>query len=109
MPKKREREVERKFVKLWEERHGETAIKFADLNRNGGPDRMILLPEGHVVFLEFKRPGKKGDVRPDQREYHTLLHEAGHIVEVFDNGEAAFDYCDNVFDYLARVSGQDHV
>ena len=41
----------------------------------GMPDRLILLPDGHVGFAELKAPGKKP--RPLQLARHRLLRERG--------------------------------
>ena len=49
----------------------------------GMPDRLILLPDGHVGFVELKAPGKKP--RPLQLARHRLLRELGFKVYVIDD------------------------
>ena len=49
----------------------------------GMPDRLILLPDGHVGFAELKAPGKKP--RPLQLARHRLLRELGFKVYVIDD------------------------
>lgn len=49
----------------------------------GMPDRLILLPDGHVGFAELKAPGKKP--RPLQKARHRLLRELGFKVYVIDD------------------------
>ena len=44
----------------------------------GMPDRLILLPGPHVVFVETKQPGKKE--RPRQVYVHKLLRAMGFTV-----------------------------
>jgi hypothetical protein len=53
-----EREVERKLVSTVKMRGG-TALKFVSPNMNGVPDRLVLLPNGKMAFVELKAPGKK--------------------------------------------------
>ena len=38
---------------------GFLAYKFASPNRAAVPDRMMVLPSGHIFFVEFKAEGKK--------------------------------------------------
>ena len=38
---------------------GGIAIKLASPSYAGLPDRMVLLPGGHIGFVEVKAPGKK--------------------------------------------------
>ena len=49
------------------------------------PDRLILLPDGHIGFAELKAPGKKP--RPLQLSRHRLLREMGFPVYVIDDPE----------------------
>ena len=55
----------------------------------GMPDRLILLPDGHVGFAELKAPGKKP--RPLQLARHRLLRELG--------------FKDYVIDDIAQIGG----
>lgn len=47
--------------------------------RKNDPDRIIILPERFVAFVELKRPGK----RPTQGQFRELerLRELGYIAE----------------------------
>jgi hypothetical protein len=55
---------------------------------NGMPDRVLIAPNGHVVWIEFK--AAEGRLRPEQRAMLDRLHDLGHeacvvrSVEVFD-------------------------
>lgn len=49
----------------------------------GMPDRLILLPDGHIAFAELKAPGKKP--RPLQLSRHRLLEGLGFKVYVIDS------------------------
>ena len=75
-----ENEIEKKSVSEINRIPGCVAIKFADASRNGAPDRIVLMPNGRCMFLEFKLPGK--EPRIEQVAYHKTLQENGHIVYV---------------------------
>ena len=50
---------------------------------DGMPDRMVLLPEGRLGFVEVKAPGKVP--RPLQAARHRLLKRLGFPVFVLDD------------------------
>ena len=62
---------------------GGIAPKFVSPSFAGMPDRLILLPDGHIGFAELKAPGKKP--RPLQLSRHRLLRELGYRVYVIDD------------------------
>lgn len=39
--------------------HGVRCLKFESPGFTGVPDRIILLPGAHVIFVELKQPGKR--------------------------------------------------
>ena len=49
----------------------------------GWPDRIILLPDGKIAFVEVKAPGK--EPRPLQRRRHQKLRSLGFPVYVLDD------------------------
>ena len=49
---------------------------------SGWPDRIVLLPDGKVGFVEVKAPGKKP--RPLQVHRHEQLRKLGYQVYVLD-------------------------
>lgn len=59
----REQMIEKKFMDAVKKMGG-IAPKFVSPGLDGVPDRLVLLPMGRMVFVEFKAPGKK--VRPLQ-------------------------------------------
>lgn len=71
-------EVE-KEVCAYAERLGFMTIKFKDLSRAGGPDRLFISPMGNIMFVEFK--GKSEPVSARQQDYMTDLSE-NHCVDV---------------------------
>lgn len=74
--------IERKLVNAVKEMGG-ISPKFVSPGLDGMPDRIILLPGGHVAFIEVKAPGKKP--RPLQLARHELLRKLGFKVFVLDD------------------------
>ncbi|MBD2782507.1 PDDEXK family nuclease [Xenorhabdus szentirmaii] len=62
---------------------GGIAYKFVSPGRRGVPDRIVVLPDGRVVFVECKAPGEKP--RPDQLREHERLRALGQTVVVLDS------------------------
>lgn len=65
---------------------GGLAIKFVSPSFSGVPDRIVLLPEGRLVFVELKAPGKKPT--PVQVSVHKIFAKLGFPVVVLDSTEA---------------------
>ena len=62
---------------------GGIALKFVSPGFDGIPDRIVLLPGGHMGFVEVKAPGEKP--RPLQLARHGLLRRLGFKVYVIDD------------------------
>lgn len=54
----REREIERQFA-LAVKKRGGICPKFVAPGFDGMPDRLALLPDGKLAFVELKAPGQK--------------------------------------------------
>ncbi len=78
----REKEIERKLVKAVKAVGG-ICPKLISPGMNGMPDRLVLLPEGRVGFVEVKAPGRRPRVLQDNR--HKLLRRLGFPVFVLDD------------------------
>ena len=78
----REKEIEKKLVQEVKAVGG-IAPKFTSPGFDGMPDRIVLLPGGHMGFVEAKAPGEKP--RPLQLARHKLLRELGFRVYVLDD------------------------
>ena len=78
----REREIEQKFTRAVKKRGG-LALKFLSPGFDGMPDRLALLPDGKMGFVEGKAPGKVP--RPLQAQRHRLLRELGFRVYILDD------------------------
>lgn len=57
--------------------------KFISPGTDGMPDRIVLMPGGHVAFVEVKAPGKKP--RKLQIRRHIRLRHLGFPVFVLDD------------------------
>ena len=66
-------------------RRGGLALKFVSPGFAGVPDRLVLMPDGNVGFVEIKAPGEVP--RPIQLSRHKLLRQLGFKVYVLDNIE----------------------
>ena len=80
----REKNIEAALVRATRNRGG-MCPKFTSPGMDGVPDRMVLLPGGHVGFVEVKAPGEKP--RPLQVHRHRQLRRLGFKVYVLDDTE----------------------
>ncbi|MDD4243234.1 MAG: VRR-NUC domain-containing protein [Bacilli bacterium] len=64
-------------------KQGGLALKLVSPGMNGLPDRLILMPNGKMAFVEVKAPGKKP--RPLQVARHEILRQLGFKVYVLDD------------------------
>ena len=78
----REKVIEQKLVQAVK-KIGGLAIKFTSPGLSGMPDRLVILPESHVAFVEVKAPGLKP--RPMQIRRHELLRRLGCTIYVLDD------------------------
>lgn len=80
----REKEVEAALVKAAKKRDG-VALKFVSPGLSGVPDRLVLLPDGKIGFIELKAPGKKMRLLQEKRK--SQLERLGFLVFCLDNKE----------------------
>ena len=80
----REKEIERKLVIRTTQRGG-VALKFVSPGCIGVPDRIVLLPGGHLGFVELKAPGQQP--RPIQVRRIQQMQAMGFKVFVIDDIE----------------------
>lgn len=80
----REKEIEQKLIRAVKQAGG-ICPKLTSPGFDGMPDRIVLLPNGRMGFVEIKAPGKKP--RPLQLSRHRLLRRLGFRVYVLDHME----------------------
>jgi hypothetical protein len=77
-----EKQIEAKVCEYARER-GLLVYKFTSPNRAAVPDRLFVLPNGKMFFVEFKREGEKPT--PAQEREHHRLRQHKVSVWVIDN------------------------
>ena len=78
----REKVIEQRLVKAVRAENG-MCPKLVSPGTDGMPDRMVLLPEGRISFVEVKAPGQ--NPRPIQERRHEQLRNLGFKVAVLDD------------------------
>lgn len=79
-----EKDVEKTLVKRTEKLGG-MAWKFVSPGKSGVPDRIVLLPNRKIGFVELKAPGK--EMRPLQKKRKKQLEDLGFQVFTVDRIE----------------------
>lgn len=79
--KESEKTLEARLVREIEARGG-MALKYTSQYHRGIPDRIVLLPGGHTIFVELKSTGQK----PTKLQMHAIrkLIKIGHSVYIID-------------------------
>lgn len=78
----REKLIEKKLVRAVKAAGG-IAVKFVSPGLDGMPDRLVLLPDARIAFIEVKAMGCKP--RPLQIRRHVMLRALGFLVYVLDD------------------------
>jgi len=78
----REKSIEQKLALMVRKRGG-ICPKWVSPGFDGVPDRIVLLPESKIAFVEVKAPGKSP--RPLQIARHKLLTRLGFKVYILDS------------------------
>ena len=89
----REKQIENKLA-TEAKKLGGIALKFVSPSFDGMPDRLVLIPDGHIAFVELKAPGNKP--RPLQLARHRLLRSLGFRVYIIDSVEQIGGMLDEV-------------
>ncbi len=84
-----------KFLYSFVKSYGGISYKISA--RRGSPDRLIILPEGRIFFVELKRPG--GKLSPAQRFEIDRLKKLGIEVFVLSSSEEIKDLIQTWFRY----------
>ena len=88
-----EKRIERKLVELVKA-NGGMCIKLLCDQLNGLPDRMCLLPNGKIAFVELKTTGQKP--KRIQVYMHNKLRNLGFKVKVIDTIEGVNNFIKNM-------------
>lgn len=102
----REREIEEK-LRLESQKRGGLAMKFVSPGLVGVPDRIVILPQGRLGFVELKAPGEKP--RNIQVRRMEQLRKLGFLVYVLDDKEKIGEILDDIQGTsLSRVGDSIH-
>jgi hypothetical protein len=88
-----ESKIEQKFTLMVKQRGG-MAPKWVSPGMAGVPDRIALLPDGHIGFVELKAPQQKP--RAAQLARHRQLEALGFKVYVVDNPDKIEEVLDAI-------------
>lgn len=88
-----EKLIERKLVDAVKAKGG-ICVKFYSAYQRGVPDRIVLMPQGRVYFVELKSTGKK----PTKLQELLIgkLRSLGFIVEVIDTIEKLTEFVNRI-------------
>ncbi|MDR9795238.1 VRR-NUC domain-containing protein [Aeribacillus pallidus] len=96
----RETDIERHLVQEVE-RIGGKAPKWVSPGNRGVPDRIVILPNGRVVFVELKKPG--GRMGPLQKRWAEILKGMGHQVYKIDSIKEIDRFIDKVSKEVSKT------
>ena len=89
----RERAIEEK-LRVESQKRGGLSMKFVSPGLVGVPDRIVVLPQGRLGFVELKVPGEKP--RKIQLRRMEQLRELGFLVYVLDDKEKIGEILDDI-------------
>ncbi len=84
-----------KYLKRYVKDKGGLCLKFISASMRGLPDRIVILPQGKIFFVELKAKGKKP--RPEQTRVHKLFSSLGVKVYTADSKEKVRSVVDEVY------------
>ena len=89
----REKAVEKR-LRIKVEALGGKTLKFISPGTNGVPDRIVLLPEGKIMFVECKAPGEK----PEPLQVYRMkeLEKLGFKCYVVDSYETVDEFINGI-------------
>lgn len=85
-----EKEVEKYLCRQVKNELSGWALKFVSPGQNGVPDRIVLIPQGKIYFIETKAPNKK--MRKLQCYICDKIRALGFAVLRIDTVEKADDF-----------------
>lgn len=86
--------VEKYLIRYVKDKGG-LCLKFISASMRGLPDRVVILPQGKIFFVELKAKGKKP--RPEQKRVHKLFSSLGVKVYTADSKEKVRSVVDEVY------------
>lgn len=81
---------------------GGRAFKFTSPGQRGVPDRIVVLPDGRIYFVELKDEGE--ELRPLQQKVIDDLHKLRCHTKVIDSKEAVDGWVKTILGSMSRMS-----
>ena len=95
-----ESQLERKLFERIKKMGG-MALKFISPGRAGVPDRIILMPEGKIYFVEMK--SRRGEINPIQEYVFEKFKNLGFEVRILNSEEKIKNFLQEIYnDQLQR-------
>ena len=98
-----EKEIEKKVCKYAESK-GILQYKFVSPVHRGVPDRLFIIPNGAIFFIEFKRKGEK--TTPGQAREHARMRRNNALVWVIDNVEDGKLLIDGIVENFEKLENE---
>lgn len=89
----REKRIEQKLFHAVRAKGG-IAVKLVSPSYAGLTDRLVLMPGGHIAFVEVKAPGERPRALQERR--HVRLRALGFRVYVLDDMERIGEILDEI-------------
>lgn len=99
-----ERDVERRLVARLK-KLGITHLKMTPTGQVGWPDRLIILPNKQVIWIELKAPGREDNLSPRQVIIHRKLADLNHLVLVSSDVEECMEFIKYAMDTSQLSAG----
>lgn len=88
-----EKHLEQKLRNLVKTKGG-LCLKWVSPGTSGVPDRIVLMPEGRVYFVEMKYG--KGVLSPKQKLVHAMFEKLGIDVYILSSKEEIQEFVENL-------------
>jgi hypothetical protein len=71
---------------------GIKSVKMNPTSQRGFPDRLLILPNGRVRWIELKAPGREKNLSAHQESQIAQLRALGHHVLVSSNADECIEW-----------------
>ena len=75
---------------------GGRAFKWVCPGLTGAPDRICIFPGGRIIFIELKRPGRKGGLSERQKKVCRILESLGCDVRRIGDKDEFKDFVEEI-------------
>lgn len=86
-----EKDVERRLVAQLK-KLGILHVKMTPVAQRGWPDRLLILPNNQVLWIELKAPGREDNLSANQVQVQAKLQALGHLVLTSSSVEECLEF-----------------